>query len=90
MEKDKEFAINRPIKKWRSGGIEAAIWSNKRKRNDGEEIEFKTVSLRRSWKQDGVWRDSTINLRRNDIPKSQVILNETLKELLLDHGEEEE
>lgn len=90
MEKDNEFVLNRPIKKWRSGSIEAAIWSNKRKRSDGEEIEFKTVSLRRSWRQDGVWRDSVINLRRNDIPRVQVILSETLKELLLDHREEEE
>ncbi len=81
---EKEKPLTRPIKKWRTGSIEAAIWENKRKKETGEEIEFKTVSLRRSWRQDGVWRDSVINLRRNDIPKIQVVLSEALKELLLD------
>jgi len=86
---EKETSINRPIKKWKTGGIEAAVWLNKRKKDAGEEIEFKTVSLRRAWKQDGVWRDSTINLRRNDIPKLQVVLQEALKELLLTEEKEE-
>lgn len=83
-----ETGFNRPIKKWRTGSIEAAVWLNKRKKETGEEIEFKTVSLRRAWRQDGVWRDSIINLRRNDIPKVQLVLNEALKELLLTDDKE--
>ena len=38
------MAGNIPIKKFRCGGIEAAIWSNKKAVN-GSEVEFKTVSL---------------------------------------------
>ena len=54
---------NRPIKKFKSGSIEAAIWFNERERN-GEIVGFKTVSLRRSWKDNktNIWRDEVINL----------------------------
>ena len=79
---------NLPIKKWRSGSIEGVIWSNKRKivRADGEEeVEFKTFTLRRSWKDktEDVWRDEKINLRRQDIPKIQAILAKIHEELFL-------
>ncbi len=79
---------NLPIKKWRSGAIEGAIWSNKRKifRNDGEEeVEFKTFTIRRSWKdkKEDIWRDEKINLRRQDIPKLQAILSKIHEELFL-------
>ncbi|MAG52765.1 MAG: hypothetical protein CMH62_02265 [Nanoarchaeota archaeon] len=79
---------NLPIKKWRSGSIDGAIWSNKRQiERDGvvQEVEFKTVTLRRSWKDKGedVWRDERLNLRKTDIPKLLVILNKMQDELLL-------
>ena len=38
---------NRPIKKFRSGNIEAAIWSNEKEFNGGM-VEFKTISLKKS------------------------------------------
>ncbi|MEK6862244.1 MAG: hypothetical protein AABY07_09855 [Nanoarchaeota archaeon] len=78
--------VNRPVKKWKSGAIEAAVWVNEKER-DGNILEFKTISLRRSWKQDGVWRDSVINLRRNDLPRVITVLNEALKEMYLEQGE---
>lgn len=89
---------NLPIKKWRSGLIEGVIWSNKRKINRGgeeEEIEFKTFTLRRSWrdKEQDIWRDEKINLRRQDIPKLQAILNKIQEELFLsddDRGDDDE
>ena len=85
---------NRPIKKFKSGSIEAAIWFNERERN-GEIVGFKTVSLRRSWKDPkaNIWRDETLNVRKTDIPKLLVILNKVNEELLLNKeeaGEENE
>lgn len=82
---------NLPIKKWRSGAIEGAIWSNKRKikRVDGEEeVEFKTFTLRRSWKDktQDIWRDEKLNLRKQDIPKVMAILNKIQEELFLGDG----
>ncbi|MBU4501765.1 MAG: hypothetical protein KKA79_04180 [Nanoarchaeota archaeon] len=81
---------NQPIKKWRSGNISGAIWFNEREFN-GEKKGFKTATLRRSWKKEGdVWRDETINLRRQDIPKLITILNKIQEELYLtEEGDEE-
>lgn len=86
----------RPISKWRSGNIEAALWLNSRKLGDGTEVGFKTVSLSRSYKKKGeeIWRNDSIPLRRNDIVKVLVVLQEAQKELLLnaekEEGEEDE
>lgn len=75
---------NRPIKKWRSGAIEGCIWSNKREVN-GNEVEFKTVSISRSYKKkdEDIWRSDLLNLRRMDIPKVMIILQKVQEELLL-------
>lgn len=75
---------NMPIKKFRAANFEAAIWNNSKKIN-GNEVAFKTVSLSRSYKKkdEEVWRNEVINMRRSDIPKALVVLNETLRELML-------
>jgi len=75
---------NRPIKKFRAGGIEAAIWSNKKTKNDKEEIEFKTVSISRSWKKDDQWHSSSVHLRRNDLQKAILVLQKAQEDLLLE------
>ena len=55
-----------------------------------DEVEFKTVSLRKSWKDDkNVWRDSTINLRRSDISKAILVLQKAHEDLLLDGADNE-
>ena len=83
-----------PIKKWRSGSIDCSIWSNKRKvqRNGDEmEVEFKTISLRKSWEKDGKWYDHTItNIRKNDIARMIVLLQKAQEEVLIskDKGDE--
>ncbi len=74
--------INKPIKKFRSGNIESAIWQNEKEMN-GNKINFKTVSIRKSWNQDGKWHDATINLRRNDLQKILLVLQKAQEELLL-------
>ena len=53
------------------------------------EIEFKTVTLRRSWKdkEQNIWRDEKLNLRKADIPKILVILNKMQEELFLSQGD---
>ena len=82
---------NRPIRKWRSGNMEAAIWLNERE-NDGQKIEFKTASLTRSWKKkdEDVWRHDVVNLRRMDIPKALVLLQKVQEELFLSPEQEKE
>jgi len=74
---------NLPIKKWRSGNISGVIWNNEKEVN-GTVVGFKTASLRRSWKKEGdVWRDESLNFRRQDLPKIISILHEMQRELFL-------
>lgn len=80
---------NKPIKTFKSGAIESAIWMNS-KEIEGNEVGFKTVSFRRKWKQDGVWRDSVVNLRRNDLQKAILVLMKAQEELLLEEGDNNE
>lgn len=77
---------NYPVKKFKSGSIEVAIWVNKKEQPDGSEIEFKTVSLTRSYKKkdDNVWRNEVVNLRRNDLAKAMLVLQKAQEELFLE------
>ena len=77
---------NIPIRKFRSGSIEAAIWSNKKVVN-GAEVEFKTVSLGRSFMKKGenIWRHETINLRKGDLVKVMLVIQKAQEELFLKH-----
>lgn len=90
MEKPKMNSkkINRPIKKWRSSNFELALWSNEREVN-GNMVEFKTMSLNRSFKKkdETIWRNEVINLRRMDLPRLFALLNEASKELYVDKHE---
>ena len=82
---------NRPIKKFRAGQLEVAVWFNERKLKDDSIVGFKTVSLRKSWKDDeGVWRDAVIQLRKHDLPKVLVLMQKTMEELLLAQAGKEE
>ena len=82
--------VNRPIKKWKSGSIEAAVWVNEKDFN-GSLVEFKTISLSRSYKKKGedIWRNDVINMRRGDIIKAILVLQKAQEELLLNQEQEE-
>ncbi len=82
---------NKPIKKYRSGLIQGAIWLNEKK-IEQDTVGFKTVSISRSWKnkEDGQWRDETMNLKKADIPKLQVILNKIQEDMLLTNEGDQE
>jgi hypothetical protein len=74
-----------PLKNFRSGNFNGAVWLNE-KEVDGATVNFRTISLRRSWKdKDATWRDETINMRRQDIPKVMAILNKLQEEMYLTH-----
>ena len=89
---EKNSIPNRPLKKWRSGNISGALWFNERKVNGDTIVGFKTVSIRRSWKdkEKDLWRDETLNLRRQDLPKLMTILNQMMEELYLTDNEGDE
>lgn len=64
---------NKPIKKFKAGQFETSIWENEIQK-DGRSFTAKSVSLRKSWKDNENWKDSTINLQPNDIPKASFVL----------------
>ena len=81
---------NRPIKKFRSGSIEAAVWFNERKLDDNTTVGFKTVSLTRSWKDKDTWRNEVINLRKGDLQKVLLVLQKAQEEIFLSDNTKEE
>lgn len=81
--------MTQPIKKYKAGNIQGAIWFNEREVGEGV-VGFKTVSLTRSWKdKKDVWRNEVLNLRKQDLPKIRVILQKIQEELLLTDFEKE-
>ncbi len=80
--------VNKPINKYKSGAIEAAIWSNEKTFNENK-VEFKTVSLTRSYKKKGedIWRSESLNLRRQDLIKAILVLQKAQEELLMQQSE---
>ena len=82
-QKELRPAGNMPEKKFRAGAVSATVWLNKGHRASGEETEFKTISLERSYTdKEGKWQ-STGTLRINDLPKANVVLQRAFEYLVL-------
>ncbi len=92
MQKTYTFEKNNsrmPVKSFRSGAIQVAIWENENVTSDGQQMKFKTVSFERRYKdKNGNWQN-TNSLRVNDLPKAALILQKAYEYLVLS-GEEEE
>lgn len=74
---------NYPEKNFRAGAISATIWRNIGQKENGEETEYKTISLERRYTdKEGKWQ-STNCFRVNDLPKAKVALEEAYKYLVL-------
>ena len=74
----------------RLGAIKAAIWLNVS--GDGkDERTYRTVTLSRSFQQDGEWVEQKISLYPNDVPAVNQVLGEVMRRLFAlqtDTGEE--
>jgi hypothetical protein len=85
---------NKPKIKFQAGNIQTAVWDNSGKGKDGKPFTYQTISLQRSYtiQENGkdVWKQESINLRRNDIIKILVVLEEANKYLLLGTKEDKE
>ncbi len=74
---------NFPEKKFRAGAISATVWLNKGHRPNGEESEFRTISIERSYTdKEGKWQ-STNSFRVSDLPKANVVLQRAYEFLVL-------
>ncbi|MBI4983563.1 hypothetical protein HZC32_02865 [Candidatus Woesearchaeota archaeon] len=74
---------NLPEKKFRAGAISATIWLNHGQRANGEESEYRTVSIERSYTdKEGKWQTSN-SLRVADLPKAWVVLQRAYEHIVL-------
>jgi hypothetical protein len=74
---------NLPEKKIRAGAISATIWLNKGLNSNGEETEYRTISIERNYTdKDGKWHSSN-SLRVNDLPKAQLVSQKAYEYLVL-------
>ena len=78
---------NLPEKKFRAGAISATVWLNKGQNVNGEESEYKTISIERSYTdKEGKWQ-STNSLRVNDLPKATVVLQKAYEHIVFKEQE---
>ena len=74
---------NFPEKKFRAGAVSATVWSNKGQKANGEESEYKTISIERSYTdKNGKWQ-STNSFRIADLPRAQVVLQKAYEHAVL-------
>ena len=74
---------NVPEKKFRAGPISATVWLNKGQAINGEESEYRTISIERNYTdKEGKWHSNN-SLRINDLPKAKLVLEKAYKFLLL-------
>lgn len=74
---------NLPERKIRAGAISATVWLNKGQKENGEESEYRTVSLERAYKdKGGEWKSSN-SLRVNDVPKAVAALQKVYEAIVL-------
>ena len=74
---------NFPEKKYRAGAVSATVWNNKGQKANGEELEYKTISLERIYTdKNGKWQ-STNTLRIADLPRAQVVLQKAYEHVVL-------
>jgi len=76
--------VNTPEKKFSAGAVSAAIWKNNgSSRKTGEAVEFRTITLQRSYKDKaGAWQTSN-SLRISDLPKAKLVLDKAYEHLVL-------
>jgi len=80
-----------PMKLIKSGNFEVSVWDNERDMEDGGIISFRTVSLRKYWRDNNnTIREQKLSLRKQDVERVLVMLGKIQEYLVLEEGEHEE
>jgi hypothetical protein len=88
MENQHTEQKNLPEQKFKAGAISAAVWKNTGQDKQGNELEYRSITFQRTYKdRNGEWKTTT-SLRLNDLPKASVVINEAYRYLVL-QGEAE-
>ena len=72
----------KPDNKFKAGAVTATVWANEMNDRQGNKFSVYTVAFARNYKdRDGNWK-STNSVRVNDIPKLQLVAQETYEYLV--------
>lgn len=89
MAKKQEKNANMPEKKFMAGAVSASIWLNEGKSQQGEDVEFRTVSVQRAYKDKaGEWQH-TATFRVNDLPKLALVCGKAYEYLTMKGADDE-
>jgi len=76
-------AKNMPEMKFRAGAVCATVWQNTGQNKDGEETQYNTISIERSYKDKKDEWQSTNSMRINDLPRASLVLKKAYEYLVL-------
>jgi len=80
---NKNSSGNVPEKRFSTGAISATVWKNTGKSKEGTDVEFRSITLQRRYKdRNDEWQSSN-SLRINDLPKASLVLNKAYEYLVL-------
>ena len=75
---------NVPEKRFSTGAISATVWKNTGKnKKTGEDVEFRSITLQRAYKDKNDEWQHTNSMRVNDLPKAALVLNKSYEYLVL-------
>jgi hypothetical protein len=74
---------NMPEKKFSTGAVSATIWRNTTKDKTGKDIEYRTISVQRTYKDNDDQWQTTSTLRVHDLPKALLVLNKAYEYIVL-------
>lgn len=78
---------NQPEKRFSTGAISAAVWTNEGMDRNSLPTTFRTVTLQRRYKdKEGNWQ-STNSLRTGDLPKAVLVLQKAFEYTVLKDDE---
>ena len=79
----------KPVKKYKVGGVQAAIWENQAANPQGQQETFHSVTLERRYKdRDGNWKTSE-SFRAGDLPKAILLLSKAYEFVALKEVDQE-
>ena len=79
--------VNLPERKFRAGAISATVWLNKAHKTNGEDSEYRTVSIERNYTdKEGKWQ-STNSMRVADLPKVMVVIQKAYESIVLNESD---
>ena len=70
---------DKPIKTFRAGTVASSVWSNESLNQKGEIVEFRSVTLQKSYKDANDEWKQTSNLNLQDVPKAIACLQKAFE-----------